>query len=100
MIPSYFKIEILAIQDEFVLLGRKGLTYLRTMYCLVECGQGHLSDIKETSIGLARSSEFGEEFIRDGGPSLGRGNIENENEKCLFSNTQEFLHNIFIKSLE
>ena len=25
MIPSYFKIEILAIQDEFVLLGRKGL---------------------------------------------------------------------------
>ena len=26
---------------------------------------------------------------------------ENEkNEKCLFSNTQEFLHNIFIKSLE
>ena len=26
MIPSYFKIEILAIQDEFVLLGRKGLT--------------------------------------------------------------------------
>ena len=26
MIPSYFKIEILAIQDEFVLLGHKGLT--------------------------------------------------------------------------
>ena len=25
MIPSYFKIEILAIQDEFVLSGRKGL---------------------------------------------------------------------------
>ena len=25
MIPSYFKIEILAIQDEFVLLGHKGL---------------------------------------------------------------------------
>ena len=25
MIPSYFKIEILAIQDEFVLLGRKRL---------------------------------------------------------------------------
>ena len=25
MIPSYFKIEILAIQDEFVLLGPKGL---------------------------------------------------------------------------
>ena len=28
MIPSYFKIEILAIQDEFVLLGHKGLTCL------------------------------------------------------------------------
>ena len=26
MIPSYFKIEILAIQDEFVLLGHKGLS--------------------------------------------------------------------------
>ena len=26
MIPCYFKIEILAIQDEFVLLGHKGLT--------------------------------------------------------------------------
>ena len=25
MTPSYFKIEILAIQDEFVLLGHKGL---------------------------------------------------------------------------
>ena len=25
MIPSYFKIEILAIQDEIVLLGHKGL---------------------------------------------------------------------------
>ena len=23
-----------------------------------------------------------------------------ENEKCLFSNTQEFLHNIFIKSFK
>ena len=27
MIPSYFKIEILAIQDEFVLSERKGLRY-------------------------------------------------------------------------
>ena len=27
MIPSYFKIEILAIQDDFVLLGHKGLMY-------------------------------------------------------------------------
>ena len=27
MIPSYFKIEILAIQDEFVLSGRKGLNH-------------------------------------------------------------------------
>ena len=27
MIPSYFKIEILAIQDDFVLLGHKGLNY-------------------------------------------------------------------------
>ena len=26
MIPSHFKIEILAIQDEFVLSGRKGLS--------------------------------------------------------------------------
>ena len=25
MIPSYFKIKILTIQDEFVLLGHKGL---------------------------------------------------------------------------
>ena len=31
MIPSYFKIEILAIQDEFVLLGHKGLTTLPPM---------------------------------------------------------------------
>ena len=30
MIPSYFKIEILAIQDEFVLLGHKGLTHTNT----------------------------------------------------------------------
>ena len=29
MIPSYFKIEILAIEDEFVLLWHKGLKYLR-----------------------------------------------------------------------
>ena len=27
-------------------------------------------------------------------------NSVNENEKCLFSNTQEFLHNIFIKSFK
>ena len=27
MIPSYFKIEILAIRDEFVTQGHKGLTY-------------------------------------------------------------------------
>ena len=27
-------------------------------------------------------------------------NEKMKNEKCLFSNTQEFLHNIFIKSLE
>ena len=26
--------------------------------------------------------------------------MTNENEKCLFSNTQEFLHNIFIKSFK
>ena len=29
-----------------------------------------------------------------------KNEMKNENEKCLFSNTQEFLHNIFIKSLE
>ena len=26
--------------------------------------------------------------------------MKNENEKCLFSNTQEFLHNIFITSFK
>ena len=31
MIP-YFKIEILAIQDEFVLLGRKGLTSFNKLH--------------------------------------------------------------------
>ena len=31
MIPSYFKIEILAIQDEFVLLGHKGLRLMSTI---------------------------------------------------------------------
>ena len=29
MIPSYFKIEILAVRDEFVTRGHKGLSYLR-----------------------------------------------------------------------
>ena len=36
MIPSYFKIEILAIQDEFVLLGRKGLTASGRLYSTSE----------------------------------------------------------------
>ena len=35
MIPSYFKIEILAIQDEFVLLGHKGLTVYVRWHALV-----------------------------------------------------------------
>ena len=36
MIPSYFKIEILAIQDEFVLLGHKGLNFKRAFYSHLE----------------------------------------------------------------
>ena len=39
-------------------------------------------------------------FCHNPGNEFGsRDNVE-ENEKCLFSNTQEFLHNIFITSFK
>ena len=45
MIPSYFKIEILTIQDKFVLLGHKGLNsgYLHRFYCLRRSCNGKLT---------------------------------------------------------
>ena len=48
MIPSYFKIEILAIRDEFVTLGHKGLT------CLYS---DHIS-LKYSNHGVHRSIYF------------------------------------------
>ena len=36
MISSYFKIEILAIQDEFVLLGHKGLSLFNIQFGVLE----------------------------------------------------------------
>ena len=39
MIPSYFKIEILAIQDEFVLLGRKGLNSKSVVFIICRPAQ-------------------------------------------------------------
>ena len=43
MIPSYFKIEILAIQDEFFLLGHKGLTTSKWLFLKQSPSERHLS---------------------------------------------------------
>ena len=50
MIPSYFKIEILAIQDEFVLLGHKGLNFERILYLMGFCSRILLSYIRKMSL--------------------------------------------------